>query len=63
MQKNHYVCKGGCGNVSDYPGTCQAEGCRDEGKELLACACEDDQHAEAGKAENESNPDGIAETF
>ncbi len=63
MNTKHYVCKGGCGNVSDYPGTCSAEGCKDEGKELLPCACEDDQHADAGRKENEDDAEEKVETF
>jgi hypothetical protein len=40
----HYGCKGGCGGTSDKPGTCQSETCKDKGKDLRSCACEDGTH-------------------
>lgn len=61
--KTHYVCLGGCGNVSDYPGTCPAEGCKNEGLPMAPCTCEDEQHADAGKKEDEEDMDGRVETM
>jgi len=51
MEK-HYVCTGGCGGVSDEPGTCQAENCKKHNQPLNECHCEDGEHGEAfAKAE------------
>lgn len=43
----HYVCTGGCGGVSEKPGSCQTESCSLYGKPLVECNCADGQHAEA----------------
>ena len=42
----HYVCTGGCGGVSETPGTCQTEGCPKHEHPLAECNCGDGQHAE-----------------
>ena len=49
----HYVCTGGCGMVSDQPGVCAADSCPMNGHELVACNCEDGQHAEVMSAKTE----------
>jgi hypothetical protein len=43
----HYVCTGGCGEVSDYPGTCDAKNCIKYHLPLTLCHCEDGMHREA----------------
>ncbi|MBT4121229.1 MAG: hypothetical protein HOA57_04870 [Candidatus Magasanikbacteria bacterium] len=40
----HYVCTGGCGGVSETPGTCQAETCPLHEHDLKECNCEDGKH-------------------
>ncbi len=40
----HYICTGGCGGVSDKPGTCQAETCPKHGMPLDRCECKDKKH-------------------
>lgn len=52
----HYVCKGGCGGVSDAPGVCQAVDCRDHGKPLKECGCQDGVHR--GMKEQDENGSG-----
>jgi hypothetical protein len=42
--KPHNVCTGGCGGVSATPGTCNAEGCQNNGKPLELCTCNDEAH-------------------
>jgi hypothetical protein len=49
----HYVCTGGCGGVSDTPGTCQAESCSLYGEPLKECNCTDGQHEEVLQQENQ----------
>lgn len=41
----HFVCTGECAGVSEDPGMCQSEQCSRKGKQLKACACEDESHA------------------
>ncbi|MBX4197883.1 hypothetical protein KW782_00945 [Candidatus Parcubacteria bacterium] len=41
---NHYVCSE-CGGVSHSAGTCQTDGCMQQGTPLKACKCEDGKHA------------------
>jgi len=43
---SHYVCTGGCGGLSNTPGTCQAETCPKHDQPLTECHCEDTQHTE-----------------
>lgn len=45
----HFVCTGGCGGVSESPGTCQATDCPDHGQPLKECNCTDGLHSEAIK--------------
>lgn len=40
----HYICKGGCGGVSNEIGVCQADGCKDQYELLHECDCEDGKH-------------------
>lgn len=40
----HYVCTGGCNGVSEDPGTCQAQDCKDFEKPLTECNCQDGMH-------------------
>ena len=49
----HYICTGGCGGVSETPGTCQAEDCPDHGKPLKKCDCPDGKHNSADSEEEE----------
>ena len=63
MNTKHYVCLGGCGTVSDYPGTCEAEACKNETLPLVPCTCEDEQHADAGKSDSDEDPEGKVEEF
>jgi hypothetical protein len=51
----HYVCTGGCGMVSDVPGTCQANDCIKYHTPLTVCYCTDGAHQEAFE-----NPNAIA---
>lgn len=44
----HYICTGGCGGVSDKPGTCKAEDCDNWGKDLETCECTDGKHENLG---------------
>jgi len=46
----HYVCTGGCGAVSDTPGTCQANGCPLYQHPFVECNCTDGNHEEVLKA-------------
>jgi len=47
----HYICTGGCGGVSETPGSCQAEDCQKHGEALTSCNCEDGKH---GKEDEQS---------
>ena len=51
----HYICTGGCGGVSDKPGTCQATDCPKHGKPLQECHCQDNMHREGKEQEGLSN--------
>ncbi len=42
----HYICNGGCGGVSDTPGTCQATDCSRHDQPLEECHCTDGEHDE-----------------
>lgn len=42
--KAHYVCRGGCGGVSEEPGTCRKETCTRYRAPLEKCECEDGRH-------------------
>jgi len=48
---SHFVCTGECNGVSETPGTCQAENCSFYGVPLKECSCDDGQHAQVKKAE------------
>ena len=43
----HYVCTGGCGGVSEDPGTCNNKSCMKYHNFLSVCHCTDGRHAEA----------------
>jgi len=45
----HFVCKGGCGGVSESEGVCEAEGCVSQWELLEACDCTDNKHGENSK--------------
>ncbi|MFA6991745.1 MAG: zinc ribbon domain-containing protein YjdM [Candidatus Gracilibacteria bacterium] len=40
----HYICKGGCGGVSDEIGVCEADGCSKQWEVLEECNCTDGKH-------------------
>ncbi|MDO8469491.1 MAG: hypothetical protein Q7S84_00535 [bacterium] len=40
----HYICHGGCGGVSETPGTCQTVACPQHQEPLEACDCLDGRH-------------------
>lgn len=40
----HFICKGGCGCVSDLSSVCEAEGCPKQWELLEECLCEDGRH-------------------
>ncbi len=40
----HYICKGGCGGVSNEAGVCQAESCPNHFELLEECDCADGKH-------------------
>lgn len=63
MNTKHYVCQGGCGNVSDYAGTCNAEACKNETLPLVPCTCENDLHIDAGKKEDGEDMECKVETI
>ncbi len=54
MEK-HYVCKGGCGDVSIAPGACAMDGCKKQFLPLAECDCVDNSHLNA-KEESEESP-------
>ncbi|MFA5133657.1 MAG: hypothetical protein WC459_02535 [Patescibacteria group bacterium] len=47
----HYICKGGCGAVSETAGVCEANGCPGYQNELIQCDCEDGNHEKVLKGE------------
>lgn len=47
----HYICKGGCKGVSDYPKTCGGSDCPFYGKSMEQCDCEDGTHKGAFERE------------
>lgn len=40
----HYICRGGCGGVSEEAGVCLADNCRNHWELLEECECEDGEH-------------------
>lgn len=40
----HYICKGGCGGVSDVAGVCEADACANQWELLEECDCADAKH-------------------
>lgn len=42
--RQHYICTGGCGGVSDKPGVCQAKDCSKHNHALEPCDCKDGKH-------------------
>ncbi|MBI5732743.1 hypothetical protein HY967_02160 [Candidatus Jorgensenbacteria bacterium] len=53
MDKDHYICTGGCRGVSKVPGVCQSKECPLYSEPLDRCDCEDGNHY--GAFENENN--------
>jgi protein PhnA len=47
----HYICKGGCGGVSEEAGVCEADGCANQYELLEECNCEDGKHGAKGEVE------------
>lgn len=43
----HYICTGGCGQVSDLPATCNEKACMKYHQPMTVCHCQDNKHAEA----------------
>lgn len=56
---HHFVCSE-CGMTSLRQGTCQTDGCMQQGVTLRPCNCEDNKHTEAmnrgGNSESEGQP-------
>ncbi len=40
----HYICRGGCGGVSNEHGVCEADGCASQWEMLEDCDCADGKH-------------------
>lgn len=40
----HFICKGGCGGVSDVAGVCETDGCASQWEMLEECDCVDGNH-------------------
>ena len=53
----HYVCTGGCNDVSDEPRTCQTKDCMKYHQPMTACHCEDGLHEEAFSHPNDLSSD------
>ena len=51
----HYICKGGCGGVSEIPGACQAADCADYQKPLGECGCTDGLHGQIKEGDPTEN--------
>lgn len=49
----HYICRGGCGGVSDKPGVCKIDECLKHGKPLTKCDCKDGGHHKETKGGEE----------
>lgn len=43
--QHHFVCSE-CGMLSQRQGTCQTDGCMQQGVTMKGCSCEDGKHAE-----------------
>ena len=43
-KKSHYVCTGGCGQVSDIPAKCTTRGCIRNRNPLTICHCRNGKH-------------------
>ena len=60
---DHYICKGTCGAVSEYAGTCSAETCTHKGEALEMCDCGDmsshQQDGMAGSDDDTTPPDSV----
>lgn len=41
---SHFVCKGGCGGVSEIEGFCETDGCSNQWQSLENCDCQDGKH-------------------
>lgn len=44
MSMSHFVCKGGCGGVSEFEGFCETDGCANQWQPLESCDCQDGKH-------------------
>lgn len=52
----HHVCKGTCGAVSEYPGTCSTEDCTYKGQAFEECGCGDmSSHKQEGGESHDDN--------
>ena len=47
----HYVCRGGCGGVSDEMAACEADGCSNQWQMMEECNCADGKHGMTDRAE------------
>ncbi|MDD3861376.1 MAG: zinc ribbon domain-containing protein YjdM [Candidatus Gracilibacteria bacterium] len=50
----HFVCKGGCGGVSEVEGFCEADGCPNQWQPFEECDCEDGKHFMEGNESADS---------
>ena len=41
---SHFICKGGCGGVSEFEGFCETDGCSNQWQPLESCDCSDGKH-------------------
>lgn len=57
IKMTHYICKGGCGGVSDVAGVCETDGCANQWELLNECDCADGKH---GMAEDKSLDDNVS---
>jgi hypothetical protein len=59
---HHFVCSE-CGYSSQHTGSCQTEGCMQEGSPLRQCSCEDGKHAGVMNKHGEDGEDGSSRTL
>lgn len=44
MDETHYVCRGGCNEMSAEPKVCETEDCAGKGEMMEQCLCIDGHH-------------------
>ena len=44
LNMSHFICKGGCGGVSEIDGFCETDGCSNQWQPLEDCNCLDGKH-------------------